>query len=149
MHKIDMRSETTIAMGINATLSGTTPAAGNIVDLTDYQAATFCLTTGTVTDAGDADGFSFVVQESDTTAAADFAAVADADLLGLESSLTVTSDAADGIAVGLVGYRGTKKYVRVVATGTAGTNAAIAGIWVLQKSRYAPQGNAAANIAAT
>lgn len=149
MHKIDMRSSTTVAMGINATLSGTTPAAGNIVDLVNYQAATFCLTTGTVTDAGAAEGFSFVVQESDTTAAADFTAVADADLLGLESALTVTLDTADGVAVGCVGYRGSKRYARVVATGTSGTNAVVAGIWVLQQPRYAPKGDAAANIAAT
>lgn len=149
MHKIDMRSDTTVAMGINATLSGTTPAAGNIVDLVDCQAATFCLTTGTVTDAGTAAGFSFVVQESDTTAAADFTTVSAGDLIGLASELTVTSDDADGIAVGCVGYRGAKRYARVVATGTAGTNAVVAGIWALQKPRYAPKGNAAANIAAT
>jgi hypothetical protein len=149
MHKIDMRSETTVAMGINATLSGTTPSAGNIVDVTDYQAATFCLTTGTVTDAGTAAGFTTEIQESDTTAAADFTAVANADLIGLETALTVTDDAADGFAIGCVGYRGTKKYVRAVITGTTNTNAVVAGIWVLQKPRYAPKGDAAALIAAT
>lgn len=62
MHKIDMRSETTTAVGINATLSGTTPAAGNIVNVTDYQSATFELITGTVTDAGTAAGIAFEVQ---------------------------------------------------------------------------------------
>lgn len=148
MHKIDMRSDTTVAMGINATLSGTTPAAGNIVDVRDFQAATFCLTTGTVTVAGTG-GIGVVVQESDTTVAADFAAVADADLLGLESELAITSNDADGLAVGCIGYRGTKPFVRVVATGTTNTNAVVAGIWTLQGPRYAPKGNAAANIAAT
>ena len=44
---------------------------------------------------------------------------------------------------------GTKRYLRVVATGTAGTDAAIAGVWILQKPRYSPKGDAAANIAAT
>jgi hypothetical protein len=149
MHKIDMRSETTIAHGILATLSGTTPAAGNIVDVADYQSATFALITGVVADAGAAAGITFVVQESDTTAASGFAAVADADLLGSEAGLAITLDSLDGVAIGTIGYRGSKRYLRVVATGTADTDATIAGVWVLQKPRYSPKGNAAANIAAT
>jgi hypothetical protein len=149
MHKIDMRSETTTAFGINATLSGTTPAKGNIVNVTDYQAATFELTTGTVTDAGTAAGIVLEIQESNTTADGDFTAVADADLIGVETDLTITSDTADGVAVGNIGYKGTKANVRAVATGSAGTAAVVVGIWTLQKPRYAPKGDAAANIAAT
>lgn len=149
MHKTDMRSETTIAHGILATLSGTTPATGNIVDLADYSAATFALITGTVTDAGTVDGITFVVQESATTASADFTSVADADLVGLESGLAITLDTADGVAVGSIGYIGNKRYVRVVATGTTNTAATIAAVWLLQKPRYAPKGDAAALIAAT
>ena len=149
MHMTDMKSETTLAMGITATLSETTPAAGNIVDVADYGAATFGFLTGVVTDAGAAAGVSVVIQESDTTAAADFTAVADADLIGLESALTVTSDAADGVPVGLIGYKGTKRYVRAVVTGTADTDAVVMGAWFLQKPRYSPKGDVAANIAAT
>jgi hypothetical protein len=149
MHMTDMRSETTIAHGVLATLSGVTPATGNIVDLADYSAATFALITGTITDAGTATGVTFVVQESDTTAAADFTAVADADLIGTEAGLAITLDTSDGIAVGTIGYKGSKRYVRVVATGTTGTDGTIAGVWMLQKPRYAPKGDAAALIAAT
>ena len=149
MHMIDMRSETTTAFGISATLSGTTPAAGNIVDLVDYQAATFLYQTGAVTDAGAAAGFAIEVQHSDTTAAADFTAVADADLVGAEADLAVTDDGTDSVAIGSIGYIGTKRYVRVVVTGTSGTDAVINGVWALQKPRYAPKGDAAANIAAT
>ena len=149
MHMIDMRSETTTAFGISATLSGVTPSAGNIVDLTDYQAATFLYQTGAVTDAGAAGGFTVEVQHSDTTAAADFAAVADADLVGEESDLAVTADDVDSVAVGSIGYIGSKRYVRVVVTGTTNTDAVVNGVWALQKPRYAPKGDAAANIAAT
>lgn len=149
MHLTDKRSETTIAHGIQATLSGTTPAVGNIVDLADYQNATFGFQTGTVTDAGTASGFAVEIQESDTTANSAFTAVADTDLIGLESELTVTDDAADGVAVGCLGYKGNKRYVRVVVTGTTNTNAVVSGMWILQGPRYAPQGNAAALIAAT
>lgn len=149
MHKMDMRSETTTAFGISATLSGATPSAGNIVDVTDYAAATFLYQTGAVTDAGAAAGFSVEIQESDTTAAADFSAVADADLVGTEASLAVTDDGTDSVAIGSIGYIGTKKYVRAVVTGTTGTNAVVNGVWALQAPRYAPKGDAAANIAAT
>ena len=149
MHKIDMRSETTVAFGISATLSGTTPSAGNIVDVSDYQAATFMFQTGAVTDAGDATGFTVQIQESDTTAGASFTAVADADLVGLETALTVTLDAADSIAIGCIGYIGSRRYVRAVVTGSTGTNAIVDGVWALQKPRYSPKGDAAGNIAAT
>jgi hypothetical protein len=149
MHLTDMRSETTVAFGIGATLSGTTPAAGNIVDVTNYGAATFCFATHAVTDAGDATGFVVEIQESDTTAAAAFTAVANADLIGLETALTVTLDTDDSKAIGCIGYKGIKQYVRAVVTGSTGTSAVVTGVWVLQSPRYAPQGNAAANIAAT
>lgn len=149
MHKTDMRSETVLAAGLVATLSGTTPAKGNIVNVKDAGAATLLLSSGTVTDAGTASGFAFEVQESDTTADGDFTAVADADLVGIEADLTVTSDDDDNVAIGSIGYIGTKEYVRVVATGTTGTNATVAGVWALQKLRYAPGGTAAAEIAAT
>lgn len=149
MHKKDMRSDTTTAHGLLATLSGTTPATGNIVDVADYAAATFSLITGTVTDAGAAAGITFVVEESDTTADADFSAVADADLVGTEAGLAITADGSDNVAIGSVGYIGTKRYIRVVATGTTGTNATVAGVWAMQCPRYAPKGDAAANIAAT
>jgi len=150
MHMIDMRSETTTAFGISATLSGDTPAAGNIIDVTDFQAATFLYQVAVVTDAATSatEGFSVEVQESDTTAAADFTAVADADLIGLESDLDVIADT-NNLAVGSLGYIGTKQYVRVVVTGSTGTDATVNGVWALQCPRYAPRGDAAANIAAT
>lgn len=149
MHKMDMRSETTTAFGISATLSGATPATGNIVDVTDYAASTFLYQTGAVTDAGAAAGFVVEIQESDTTADADFTAVADADLVGAETDLTVTVDSTDSVAIGSIGYIGTKKYVRAVVTGSTGTDAIVNGVWALQSPRYAPKGDAAANIAAT
>lgn len=125
MAKFDMRNPAEYAIALSATLSGTTPAAGGLIDMQGWEALTFTVSTGTVTDAGTASGFAFEVQESDTTAAADFTAVADADLIGLESALTVTDDASDNVLVGSIGYRGEKRYVRIVATGTTGTAAAV------------------------
>jgi len=142
----DLKSDLTLAVGINATLSGTTPAAGNIVDLQGYAAVTFAFFTGAVTDAGTAAGFTIKLQESDTTAAADFADVAAADHTG---DLTVTSDDDDVAPVGMIGYTGQKRYVRAVVTGTSGTNAVISGAAILGKADYGPADDIAANIAAT
>ena len=130
MAKYDERNPREYGLALSATLSGATPAAGPWIDMQGFEALTFVVSTGTVTDAGDANGFSFQIQESDTTAAVDATAVADADLIGLESALTVTSDTADNDLIGSIGYRGEKRYVRVVATGTTGTDAAVTVIAV-------------------
>jgi len=125
MAQFDMRNNAEYGLGLSATLSGATPAAGDWIDMQGWEALTFTVSTGTVTDAGTASGFSFEVQESDTTAAAAATAVADADLVGLESALTVTADTDDDKLIGSIGYIGSKRYVRIVATGTTGTDAAV------------------------
>ena len=124
MAKFDCRNNAEYAMALSATLSGATPSAGGAIDMQGWQAVTFIVSTGTVTDAGTAEGFSFEVQESDT-ADSGYTAVADADLIGLESALTVTSDDADGDLIGTIGYRGDKRYLRIVATGTTNTDAVV------------------------
>jgi hypothetical protein len=150
MAKFDAASGKVGAFGILATLSGTTPAKGNIVDLLGFNSATLFLVSGAVTDAGTAAGYAFEIQESDTTADAAFTAVADSDLIGTEAALTVTDDAADSTATGVIGYVGSKRYVRVVATGTSGTNASVAGSWALENPYIQPAADqTATNIAAT
>jgi hypothetical protein len=125
MAKFDMRNNAEYGLALSATLSGATPAAGDWIDMQGWEAVTFSVSTGTVADAGTASGFAFEVQESDTTAAADATAVADAHLIGTEAALTVTDDTADNDFIGTIGYRGGKRYVRIVATGTTGTDAAV------------------------
>lgn len=115
----------------NLALSGTTPAASAWVDTRDADAVTFIAVNNTITDAGTAAGFSLEVQESDSTAATTAAAVADADLVGLESALTVTLDSADDVIGGVIGYVGNSRYARIEATGTTGTAADISIIAVL------------------
>lgn len=149
MAKFDERNNKEFALGLSDTLSGTTASKGNIIDMQGFESLTYVAYTGIVTDAGTASGFSFEVQESDTTADADFTAVADADLLGLESALTVTDDTADEELIGSIGYIGGKRYVRIVATGTTGTDAVV--VVAAIKGHGASQGTAtnAADIAAT
>lgn len=107
------------------TLSGTTPAASAWADLRGFDSATLVVKTNTVTDAGTASGFSFEVQEGDDTTAAGATAVADTELLGSESDLTVTADTDDDKLIGAIGYVGNKRYLRINATGTTGTNAGV------------------------
>lgn len=126
MAKFDMRNNAEYGLALSATLSGTTKAEGDWIDMQGWEAVTFTVSTGTVTDAGTASGFSFQVEESDTTADVDATAVADADLIGLESALTVTSDTADNDFIGSIGYRGEKRYVRMTAVGTTLTDAVVA-----------------------
>lgn len=125
MAQFDERNNAEYGLALSATLSGVTPAAGAWIDMQGWEAVTFTVSTGTVTDAGAAGGFAFEIQEGDDTTTAGATAVADADLIGLESALTVTDDTDDNVFVGSIGYRGSKRYVRVVATGTTGTDAAV------------------------
>lgn len=149
MAKFDQRNGKEQALGMAATLSGTTTSDGNIIDMQGWEALTFYVQTGVVTDAGTASGFSFEVQESDDTADANFTAVADADLIGSESDLTVTDDADDNKAVGSIGYRGEKRYVRITATGTTGTAAVVAVAAVKGKGAVEVTATVASDIAAT
>ena len=145
----DLKNKLQFANGISATLSGTTPAKGNIIDTTSFLSNTFFLATGTVTDAGTADGFSTEIQHSDTTADTDFAAVTNTELIGLESALKVTADADDNKVIGSIGYAGNKKYIRAVITGTTGTNAVVSGFWVKGNASIEPPVVGASNISAT
>ena len=131
------------------TLSGVTPAACAWVDTQGFDSATLYVKTNTVTDAGTASGFSFEMQEGDDSTAAGATAVADAQILGLESSLTVTSDGDDDILIGGVGYVGSKRYVRLNATGTTGSDATVDIYAVLQHASACPPTLVGASVAAT
>nr|WP_297388248.1 hypothetical protein [uncultured Roseateles sp.] len=91
--------------------------AGNVngqgVDTRGYDMATVLYTAGAIVASGDV---TLKLQESDDNSS--FSDVAAADLAGsFPSALTANS-------AGLVGYRGAKRYVRVVATLNSGTSVA-------------------------
>ena len=133
----------------NLTLSGTTPAASDWVDTKEFDSVTFILVNNTVTDAGTASGYSTVVQEAADTAAASAAAVADAQLVGLESALTVTSDSADDAVAGTIGYIGSSRYARLNVTGTTGTDADVSVLAICCKASIAPPTAVGTSVAAT
>ena len=125
---MDMISEINLTQAAAQTLSGTTANASALIDMQGYESLTVYLITNTVTDAGTAAGFTAVIHHSDTTVAGDFAACTAAQLIPNSAgatTLTVTLDTADDVLVAGVGYRGNKRYVRVVITGTTGTDAVV------------------------
>ena len=131
------------------TLSGTTTVATGWVDTRGFDKVTFAAVNNAVTDAGAAAGFSFNVEESDTTAAADATTVADNELIGLKSAMTVTSDAADNSIAGGIGYVGNARYVRLTATGTTASAAVVNVIAMLSAASTAPPVFAGVAVAAT
>lgn len=134
----------------NLSLSGTTPAATDWVDMRGFDSVMFIVVNNTVTDAGTASGFSFEVQDNDDTTDAGAAAVADAELIGTEADLTVTSDSADDAIAGTIGYVGDARYVRLNATGTTGTDADVSVIAVLgHGARMDDQAGVGNSVAAT
>lgn len=86
---------------------------GNAIDVTGFESVAFVVSTGAVTGAG---AFSAKVQESDTSNDSDFA---DADASIVDSNAPATLAAASAYKLG---YRGFKKYARVVLTKASGAS---------------------------
>lgn len=145
----DERNNAEYVFGIQSALSGTTPVESNIVDMQGWESLTWVAFTGTVTDAGTAAGIVFEVQESDTTADADFTAVADSDLIGSEADMSILLDTDDRIVNGTIGYRGGKQYVRLVATGSTGSSANLCAVAIKRRGGVMGEATIAADIAAT
>jgi hypothetical protein len=101
------------------TLSGVTPGLSGYLDTRGFDAASIVVVNGTITDAGTASGF------------------------------TVTSDTADDVVAGAVGYAGNARYIGVTVTGTTGTNAVITLLGVLSKPSAAETTLAGAVVART
>lgn len=126
-----------------------------LLDRANYQASGFVISlganSGTAFDASNK--ITFKVQESDTTAAADFTDVAATDLLQdgavmSANAIVVDSDAKASRLYGIE-YRGSKRYIRLVATetGTIVIPLAIAGL--LARPTYAPVGSPIQGTSAT
>lgn len=131
----------------NLTLSGATPAATDWVDTRGFDSVSFVAINNTVTDAGTTAGYSFELQESDTTADGDATAVAAGETLG--SITDVTSDSADDAVAGGIGYVGDARYARLEATGTTNTDADVTVIAILRNAHTEPPTLIGTSVAAT
>lgn len=112
--------KTIVNLPLAANADTVTPSTG--VSVAGHQGATIHVACGVVTDGTHA----IEVQESDI-ATTGFTAVADADLVGSEPTLTSGND----VRGFLVGYKGTKNYVRVVSGVTGATTGGIYGGYVV------------------
>lgn len=145
----DMKSNKQMVLLGTVTVSGTTPAASAWVDTRGFDAATIVVKTNTVTDAGTTDGFTVTAQHSDLTTAASAAAIVAADATDGVISVQVTSDAADNTIAGGIGYRGSKRYVRMNVVGTTGSDATFDVYAVLNVPHRAKTTFVGASVAAT
>lgn len=131
------------------TISGVTPNASAWVDTRGFSAAAIEVLTGVVTDAGTVDGFTGTMQHSDTTADADAEDVVAAETTNGTIAVTVTDDASDLIVAGVLGYNGSKRYVRINYVGTTGTDAVVRTVARLGKPHTAPTTYVGTSVAAT
>ena len=94
---------------------------GTVVDMKDHHALEFIICLGTLTTS--AAGFTVLVESSATNFGAE-GGVADVDLLGTE--VLASFDGDDDDQIKRIGYKGTKRYVRM--TITPDTNS---GAWLM------------------
>ena len=117
------------AITSNATTTGTG------VDLRGYEGALVVLFSGTIAGSSSANIHTPEVQESDSSDTG-FTAVANADLIGLESD-AVLNGGTDS-TVKTIGYIGAKRYIRVVDTTTAFTTAGgVIGALIIKGAAHA------------
>jgi len=121
----------------NVTVSGTTPATSDYVDLRGFDAATIAVIANTITDAGTAAGFTVTLQESDDTTGVGAGTVGVADEVEGNVTLAETNDTADDSVIGGFGYKGSKRYVGVSVVGTTGSDADISVVAILNKPHRA------------
>lgn len=111
---------------------------GTVVDVQGYEGCTFVIATGALADA-DA---TFTVLVEDSADNSTFAAVADEDLISQGSGVPETNAGFqfdDDDEVRTIGYRGTKRYVRLKITPATNTGAWLIGaVAVLTHRRNLP-----------
>lgn len=116
-----------------------TARVSSIIDTANYDSLELVLINGTNTDANAT--FTVLVEDGDDSGLSDNAAVADADLIGLETEAGFQFD--DDTEPRKIGYKGKKRYVRV--TVTPSSNGAgdwfMAGVAILGTARKAPSVN--------
>lgn len=116
-------------------LSGTTDLTGETIDRKGYDHIMFVLITDALA-ASDLDA-ELLIQEGDASDLTDASAVADVDLILLESS-TAIADTDDKVAK-KIGYKGAKRYCRsnLTVTNNDGTDV-VSGLAVLTGAHTKP-----------
>lgn len=116
-----------------------TAIVSSIIDIKDYDSLMFAISIGTNTDADVT--FTVLVEEGDVSNLSDAAAVADADLNGTEALAGFQFD--DDTEARKIGYRGSKRYVRLTITpaNNGAGNIFVAALAILGNSHILPTAN--------
>ena len=134
----DMHNDMKASRGLSpvaAAPTGNTALVSQIVDTSLFFSTEFVILLGSIADV-DAT-FVVLVEDGDNASLTDNAAVADAQLLGTEAGAAYLFS--DDNKVVKIGYRGSKRYVRVTVTPSANSgDHCIAGVWIQCHPRTAP-----------
>lgn len=116
-----------------------TAIVSSIIDVRGYDSLMFAISIGTNTDANAT--FAVLVEEGDASNLSDAAAVADADLNGTEALAGFQYD--DDTEARKIGYRGSKRYVRLTITpsGNDSGNIFVAALAILGHPHLAATAN--------
>lgn len=116
-------------------VSDNTAQVSQIIDRQGFRSLTFLLATGSIADA-DAT-FAVLLEESDASDMSGSNAVADVNLLGTEALAGFQFD--DDNEVRKIGYRGSKRYVRLTVTPAGNASAAlVSAVAVLSHAESLP-----------
>ena len=122
--------------------SRTASANGEIIDTRGFDSLTFVIQLATVTTADGSNLFTFTLQHGDDSGLSDGATVTAATGL-LGSNLVVNDSTTQSDMIGMMGYAGGKRYVRLVATETGTASAAFSAVAVQGFPHVAPVGDQA------
>jgi hypothetical protein len=111
----------------------------NIIDMQGFGACTFVVQVAGVTTADSSNLFTFTIQAGDDSGLSDGATVTAAT--GLLGSNIVIDNTNDANKVGMMGYVGGKRYVRLVATETGTADAAWSAVCIQQLPETEPVGD--------
>lgn len=95
------------------TISSNTTTVGSIIDLKGFNSVEFFVSSGTLTDGA----YAILLEESDDSGLSGSNTVADENLLGTEAAAGFAL--ADDNLVKKVGYKGSKRYVRLSVVSTS------------------------------
>jgi hypothetical protein len=136
MRAIDLHNVIDVRPAISPQVAtNNTPLVSEIIDRVGFDALEFAIATGDLAD--DNATFAALVEDGDDPALNDAAEVADGGLLGLEAEASFAFG--DDDSAFKIGYRGSKRYVRLTITPSGNTgNAAVAALAILGGPHLAP-----------
>jgi hypothetical protein len=125
MAAFDMKSDISVTGA--AALTVTTAAVnGQYVDMQGWEALTVAAHMGAISNAGS--GVSFKLQHSDAVGTGTFEDCSADEVIGSVPAIDNTDQ--ENLTRGTIGYRGNKRYVRLVATGSASANAIVTPVYI-------------------